>query len=129
MEEKAHFKHEANIKLTHEEDGKHTTEQDGNYTISRILHLQPMAVKWENDTGGKGVTLVCLDFYEEIVYSVGWGSDLININDTNLGSAVLEVLKQKKTNAQKSSVPKRAIDDILNSKKKSEEERPNAREF
>jgi len=122
MEEKTHFKHEANIKLYE----MSAMLDESNYTIVRMSNLQPMATKWFNkDNQHQGLELLYLDFYEEVVYN----KNFENINDRKLGQAVLEVIKQKKIDTQKHNLPQGIIENLLDTKKQAEEGRPSAREF
>jgi hypothetical protein len=124
MEEKAHFKHEANIKLSM--DGLEEHKSSGaEYTIIRMSNLQPMATKWLATTGETGTSLVYLDFYESIVYD----QKFCNINDTKMGSAILEILNKKKSNTQNTTVPLDALDSVMQAKKTAEEGKPDARKL
>jgi hypothetical protein len=120
MEEKIHFKYDANIKMLQQ-----TVEPPvEDYRILKMTNLQPFSVKWQTRDGNQDSLLVYLDFNEEVVYN----KDYKNLGDTNLGKAILEVLEQKKTKAMDPIIPLDALNDIINARKNAQEGHQNARE-
>jgi len=119
-----HFKYNANINLknimTNCEDSIEPSIED--YRITYMSHLQPMSIKWQTKDGKSGNLIVYLDFNSEIVYS----SDYSKL-ESNLGLAIIQVIKQKKSSLVSSTLPNELIDQVINTRNKIFEGRPDAK--
>lgn len=63
----SNFKYDANIKI--DSLKSKSLDFDENSTITQIVHLQPMLVKWTTSEGTESSSFFNIDFYNEKVYN------------------------------------------------------------
>lgn len=88
----SNFKYDANIKLEYQK--AKSLDFDENSTITQIVNLQPMLVKWTNSEGTEISNIFNIDFYNEKVYNYL----AQECEKTLLIQSIEEIIRTKKRN-------------------------------
>ena len=88
----SNFKYNADIKI--ESQNAKLLDFDENSTVTQIINLQPMLVKWTNSEGVESSTFFYIDFYNEKVYNILSQE----CQDSLIVKTILNIIQTKKRN-------------------------------